>query len=218
MSVINQSNTVSDLPDVGPEIPFDPAENFDALLELSRRVDWRFLLPVPGLDKVACVGRADESLIDSLRQFSASLTLFETAAEARAAGRQFNTVVAHAARWGDLERLTGCVRVGGWLYLEVFGRLGPAKRRQSKPPAAFVEQLDRLGFCEIAAHWHWPDFNSCTQIVPLGERSALMHVLRQHAKSGKSRTRSLGGRLLLSCGLLHLLVRSFSIVACRPEP
>lgn len=218
MSLIDPISTLSEQPDVGHDFPTDPADSFDALLELSRRVDWRFLLPVPGLDKVACVGRGDELLIDSLRQFSSSLTLFDTAADAKAAGKQFNTVVAHAARLRDVERLTACVRVGGWLYLEVFGRLGPGACRQSKPPAAFVEQLGRLGFCEISAHWHWPDFKNCTQIVPLDDRAALMHVLRQHAKSVKARGRSLGGRLLFSCGLLHLLVRSFSIVASRPEP
>lgn len=49
----------------------------DTLLQLSRRIDWRFLLPDPELGRVACFGASDELLVSALKRFSAALTLVE---------------------------------------------------------------------------------------------------------------------------------------------
>ena len=50
----------------------------DALLQASRRVDWRFLLPDPNLERVAYLGPANRSLWESLRLFSAALAVIES--------------------------------------------------------------------------------------------------------------------------------------------
>jgi hypothetical protein len=46
----------------------------DALLQASRRVDWRFLPAEPELGRVAYLGSDDPELVESLRLFSAGFT------------------------------------------------------------------------------------------------------------------------------------------------
>ena len=45
----------------------------DALLQSSRRVDWRFLLPEPDLGRVASIGPSDPELVESLGLLSEEL-------------------------------------------------------------------------------------------------------------------------------------------------
>src|SRR3954452_22288520 len=47
----------------------------DVMLQASRRVDWRFLLPDPSLGEVAFIGSAQGSLLETLNIFSVSLTI-----------------------------------------------------------------------------------------------------------------------------------------------
>ena len=55
------------------------AVSHDALLQASRRVDWRFLLPEAELGRVACIGETDPDLVRSLRLFSSELTASQAA-------------------------------------------------------------------------------------------------------------------------------------------
>src|ERR1044071_531014 len=64
----------------------------DVLLQASRRVDWRFLLPDPNLGRVAYFGPARGALLESLRLFSAALALGEAASSG---GAQHDLVVIH---------------------------------------------------------------------------------------------------------------------------
>jgi hypothetical protein len=73
-------------------VPDGQALDADALLQASRRVDWRFLLPDPNLGHVAYVGPGRGALIESLRLFSTSLTLPETRATTTAIA-QYDLVV-----------------------------------------------------------------------------------------------------------------------------
>src|SRR5262245_35723918 len=93
----------------------------DALLQASRRVDWRFLLPDPNLGRVAYLGPARGALLESLRLFSVSLALGE------AAGAQYDVVVAHNPSLDGLRHAAELVRPGGFLYLEAYS---PLHRRQ----------------------------------------------------------------------------------------
>ena len=46
----------------------------DQLLQVSRRLDWRFLLPNPDLGSVAYLGPEEDSLVDALHLFCQTLT------------------------------------------------------------------------------------------------------------------------------------------------
>lgn len=192
----------------------------DALLQASRRVDWRFLLPDPELGQVACVGPARGTLPESLRLFSASLTLIETP---RACGdtAQYDVVVASGPSYQTLRQMARLVRPGGFLYVEAHRRLWPGRPVSVKVPqprcaADYLAVVERLGFVEAQAYWHWPDFESCSEIVPLDDRAALVHVFTRRRSDVATRLKSTLGRWLLWSGLLALVIPCFSIVAHRP--
>src|SRR5262245_45109298 len=92
----------------------------DALLQASRRVDWRFLLPDPNLGQVAYLGPAHGALPESLRLFSTTLVLGEAAG---AAGARYDLVVIHNPTLDGLRRAAALVRRGGYLYIEAYSPL-----------------------------------------------------------------------------------------------
>lgn len=182
----------------------------DVLLRASRRVDWRFLLPHPDLGQVAYLGPADKSLVEALHLFSAALAVLESAPPQDSRAAQFDVVV---TRWPSndmLERAAEFVRPGGFLYVEVYRRWGSGRLRSS---ADYVSAIRRLGFAEVEAYWHWPDFETCAEIVPLDDPAAMLHALGRRRSGGAARLKSAVGRWLLRMGLLARLVPCFSIVA-----
>ena len=50
----------------------------EAVLQASRRIDWRFLLPTPDLGQVACIGVTDADLLESLALFSVRLDVVDS--------------------------------------------------------------------------------------------------------------------------------------------
>jgi hypothetical protein len=41
----------------------------------------------------------------------------------------------------------------------------------------YRQALSRLGFRPVQAYWHWPDFEHCRVIVPLGQPASLSTTL-----------------------------------------
>ena len=208
----------------------------DALLQASRRVDWRFLLPEPYLGHVAYLGPARDSLLHSLRLFSASLTVVEGLGAGDERSARYDVLVVCSPSPGVLERAAEMVRPGGFLYVEAYGIFGPGRLRQIlldggagqifrrrrvtspriRQAADCVAAVERLGFVDIQAYWHWPNFESCTMIVPLGDRAALLHALERHASGTGVQLKAMLGRWLLESGWLARVVPCFSVVAqCR---
>ncbi|HET9221685.1 MAG TPA: hypothetical protein VFO07_04240 [Roseiflexaceae bacterium] len=190
----------------------------DALLQASRRVDWRFLLPDPNLGQVAYLGPRRGALLDSLRLFSAALAVGEAAS---IGGAQYDVVVAHAPSLDGLRRAAGLVRPGGFLYVEVYGlthrrRLGRGYSHWPRFGADYLAAIERLGLAEATAHWHWPNFESCAEIVPLADRDALLLAMRRRRSGAGARLKSILGRVLLRSGLFVRLAPCFSVVARKP--
>jgi hypothetical protein len=188
----------------------------DALLQASRRVDWRFLLPDPNLGQVAYLGPARGALIESLRLFSASLAVNE------AADAQYDVVVAHNPSLDALRRAAGLVRPGGFLYVETYGPLHRRRLRRgiSRWPrfaAEYVAAVERLGLAETVAHWHWPNFETCAEIVPLADPDAMLLALGRRRSGAGARLKSALGRALLWSGLFAQLAPCFSVVAHKPD-
>jgi hypothetical protein len=187
----------------------------DALLQASRRLDWRFLLPEPELGRVACVGVDDPDLAESLRLFGSEATMLE-------AGRPWEELAPHDVvvlrnpAGAELAAAVPLLRPGGWMYVEVDGagaRRLPGGRRTARGYAA---ALRRLGLVEVQGHLHWPDFRSCGVIVPLGDALAVRLALARRRQNGIARLVARVAPLLAACKLLAVVAPSASVLARRP--
>jgi hypothetical protein len=202
----------------------------DSALQLSRRVDWRFLLPHPHLGRVAYLGPPRQTLLAALRQFSASLTLLPSLDQARHVQRthaSFELVVLRSRRLAAVASAAALLATGGCLYWEIdrlsrFASLrglsrGDAwkARRAGRCVRDARGCLARLGFCDIALHWHRPNFEACREIIPLHDQDALMSVFSRDREARASRLLLLAGRLLLKTGAFPRLVPYYSVVACK---
>jgi hypothetical protein len=180
----------------------------EVMLQASRRVDWRFLLPDPSLGDVAFIGNAQGSLADTLKMFSVALTVSD--ASELTPRSLYDVVVTVDPTVERLECAARWLRPGGWLYVEVHG---PSLRGPLRFARDYMAALKKLGFDEVEAHWHWPDFESCIEIVPLGSQTALLEVFARHRSGGKGWLKSVFGRLLLRTGLLIRVIPCYSLVA-----
>lgn len=195
------------------------ARSRNASLQASRRVDWRFLLPDPQLKHVAYVGRRDHDLVESLRLFSATLESPEEQCPASAAlaDRTFDLVVARDPQLEDLIVATRLLRRDGSIYVEIGGCA--ARRIPFQKPGTLhglVARLERLGFADVALHWHWPDFASCTHIVPLADTAAVRHALTRRQRVRMIDPALVMARLLVRTRLLAWVVASTSVIARWP--
>jgi hypothetical protein len=184
----------------------------EAVLQASRRVDWRFLLPDPSLGQVAFIGKAQGSLPETLKMFSVALTIADTSQ--RTPTMLYDVVVTVDPTVEMLECAVTWMRSGGWLYVEVHG---PSLRGPLRFAHDYVEALKQLCLEEVEAHWHWPDFESCTEIAPLDSETALLQVFARHRSGGPGRLKSALGRLLLRTRLLSRTVPCYSIVARKTD-
>jgi hypothetical protein len=184
------------------------------ILQTSRRVDWRFLLPHPDLGRAACLGRVDEPLLEALGQCAAELTSFAAPkATRRAADRRslYDLVVVVDPGPRDLELAAGLLRPDGWLYAEHTRSLGTRVREAPAFPRLATRALEALGFVEVQAHWHWPNFASCEEIVPLCDAAAIGLMLARRRVYG-ARAKVGLARLLLVGGLFGAAVRHVSLL------
>ena len=189
---------------------------YEDVLVASRRIDWRFLLADPELGDVGCSVDTDPALQRSCRLFGRSLSLLETEGGALAP-ESLDVVVLVDPEPGALVGAPTLLRAGGWAYLEINGLLTRRGRRSRRLRFAsqYVAELRRLGFDEVELYWHWPDFDSCTQILPLGDRRVVRSALirRQESRGGSPQVWL--ARLLLAARLLPFAVPHASVVARR---
>jgi hypothetical protein len=197
------------------------------LLQASRRLDWRFLLPDPTLGAVAYAGPEQTTLLESLQLFGASVTaLAHPIAPVRDHSRPYDLAVLVEPSHGTLRRSVELLRADGAIYLETRQRFRPlraygTRRRHGEHatpatlalPADYVHALGRLGLVDVRRYWHWPSFESCAEIVPLEDPTALMHFFSRRGGSRLARVRAALGRSLVKRRCLADLVPCVSIVA-----
>jgi hypothetical protein len=199
----------------------------DALLQASRRVDWRFLLPDPDMGHVALLGPPRGSLVESLRLFSTSVTIIGRSNAESLDACQYDVVVAIRPSYDEIANAASLVRENGFLYVEANGLRGPEWKRRLVGrwmhrktfrllwPSDYTGFVESLGFDEVQSHWHWPNFDSCTTMIPLTDRAALLHVLNRQQRDRGERLRAMVARCLVRAGILTRLVPCFSVVARR---
>jgi hypothetical protein len=192
----------------------DPA----LLLQASRRVDWRFLLPRPQLGATVYIGRSDAALIAALGAHADLTILGEE--PVRPPASSFDLAVLKDAPLGSISGGRDLVRPGGWVYAEVGSalrrrvRLAIGGRQVSRWCRAFAD----AGLTEVTAHWHVPNHDAAAFLVPLDDRGAVRLVLRRHQGSAAGRAKATVGRVLAAAGLMELAVRDASVLGRRPLP
>lgn len=194
------------------------------LLQKSRQLDWRFLLPDPRLGDVACLGTQRSGVQELLQLFSKSVTVIGKRPRPCAT---YDLVVANSPTYETLQWTTKLVRPGGSLYVEAYGgcrkaysgRLIGFLSHSTRPrlccAADYVAALGQLGFDEVTAHWHWPNFERCQEIVPLGHNEAMLLFLSRRRGSTAGLLKASLARCLLRMRLLEHVLACFSLVARR---
>lgn len=190
-----------------------PAARADRLVTV-RRADWRFLLARPNPGRVVCAGEDDPALMAALREVADDVVVgFERGATALA-----DVLVLVRPTPGELALAPTVLRPGGWVYVETAGLLrGPRRTDALRGVSACVRALRRLELENVAAHWHFPDFESCLEIVPLSDRRALVLSLRRRQRRLRTRLQVLGARLALRLRLLPYVVPAASVIGSRPQ-
>jgi hypothetical protein len=196
------------------EGPNDPA----LLLQASRRVDWRFLLPRPQLAATVYIGRSDPALIAALRA-QADLTIAD-AETLRSPTSSFDLAVLKDVPLGSVRAGRDLVRPGGWVYAEVRSALrrhGPLAIG-ARPVSRWCRAFADAGLTEVTAHWVVPNHDAPAFLVPLADRGGVRLVLGRHQGSAAGRAKAAVGRGLAAAGLIELAVRDASVLGRRPWP
>jgi hypothetical protein len=204
--------------------------NADTLLQASRRLDWRFLLPDSTLRRVAYVGKTQVALLESLQIFSDRLDVWETNSltqdsRAQALGA-YDVVVAHDPTYAALQQGVALTGSGGYLYVEARSLLAFGRRRFSSASwftlrprlwslTDYIRTLKQLGMDTIAAFWLWPTLEACTKFIPVDDLatfarfqlSSLRPPLLQYLLRSKVIQHVAGSRLV------HDAIPCFGIVA-----
>lgn len=199
----------------------------DTLLRMSRRVDWRFLLPSPYLGDIAYIGADCRAHFESLRLFCNSLTNLGPVPTSEENREQFDGIVLTEPSHEILHQAANLVKSGGFIYLEVNKPLEPiewmkdmySRVKKGYPrlifPADYLLLIEELGFVEVQVYWHWPNFQACTKVIPLNNKSALDYAFLQSGQSVKARLKAMSGHWLQRAGFLCWFIPCFSVVGLR---
>lgn len=175
----------------------------DDLLALARRLDWRFLLPDPALNRVAHAGAVDGELLRALRHFSRELT-----PDPRP---DCDLVVLVNPSMDTFRRAIGAAPA---FYLELH-RPRPLLRLAGRPPGAFLGAAAAAGFL-AAAYWHYPSFETANRILPLAPSAPLLHALAKGRTGVATRAMLRGAHMWRASGLLARSVPCVSVAGHRP--
>jgi len=182
-----------------------PDHNHDQKLHLVRRLDWRFLLPDPALKRVVYHGKNDPALITALKYFANYLEILNSATPTR---QPFDLAVLRSQTSVHVQQAFDLLKPGGFLYWEITQTSFLSPPRIGK----IADDLLRIGFGEIAAHWHRPSFRQALDIIPILDKTALEYFFApDRGDSMKSAT----GRFLLRTGLLKYAMSSVSMIAVK---
>jgi hypothetical protein len=184
-------------------------------LSLSRRLDWRFLLPDPGLGRVGFIGPTTGTLLPALRTFSDSVEQVSGGAAAPQAPALDLVVIADPSL-AAMDLAARRLRPGGFVYAEVTRTL-PARLMARRSPARLAAAARRGGFVDVTTHWHWPTFGAGTRIVPLDDATALEFVVTRGRRHRRARVLAALARLAVSSRLIERGVACISVIGRVPD-
>jgi hypothetical protein len=190
-----------------------PAARANRLVTV-RRADWRFLLAQPHPGRVVCLGDHNPAVVAALRELGGDVSVGIPSGGTA----DCDVLVLVRPTREELARAPALLRPGGWVYVETGGLLRLRRRAGAlRGVSACVSALRVLGFENVAAHWHFPEFESCLEIVPLSDRRALALSLRRRQRRLRTRLQVLAARLALRLRLLPYLVPAASVIGSLPQ-
>ncbi len=196
-----------------PVVDKKAAPNHEEQLVTVRRLDWRFLLPSPGLGVVGYIGKRESALCQALQKFSGSVILLTDSAGAGKTGtvQRLDLLVGNSSDFMALKKATKVLRPGGCLYLEL------KRSRIFSNTRAVAKRLGTIGYSDVTVHWHRPNFEHCLDLVPLADSNALQHVFQRNQSNFKGKVISALGMLLQRLRLVALLTPCVSFVARKSQ-
>lgn len=196
--------------------PSNQLQSRDTDILLSRRLDWRFLLPNPQLGSVLYVGAKNTEMHTALVRFSQTVRAVAPGAYPHPdLEEEFDLLVISEGGWKSIESWFCTLRVGGQVYWEVqrtFGAKGAWTHVQS-----YVSRLMTLGTADCAVNWHRPDFGNCKEIIPLNSPRVVGQAIDRARTGRMGWFKHFAGWLMLRSHLLYFSVPCFSVVGTRIE-
>lgn len=176
-------------------------------VHLTRRLDWRFLLPASHLGQVAYIGPGKGLLLPALTQFCDRLSLpFKQPVACGSA----DLLVAQAIGRGPLTSALDALAPGGLVYWELSPLLGVF--------APEWRHLARLGLEPLNTFWHYPDFERCELITPLTSPAPLAWLAARKLRGTNRRTLLRASRWFTAAPSLWRVLPSVSVIARKQEP
>ncbi len=180
-------------------------------LALARRLDWRFLLADPRLDRVLIAGTPDRELVAALEAFAGTIVVDPT--------ERADVVVVHAPTAAIVRAAIDRVAPGGSIVIELVGRARPGRAGQLAAASSgdVAERLRHDGFIDVHESWVWPNHGSGLEIVPL-ERPALVRLSLARRRSGRRarlKARLVGAAFRVGIG--PALLDATTVVGRRPD-
>lgn len=176
--------------------------NPDDLLPLSRRIDWRFLLPDPALDRVSYAGPDDTLLARALREFSGTLVTGGASVDV--------AVLVDPSPWAFSQALA----TARSFYIE-FHRPTLASVAKQWIQTGRCLRLARAAGFDSEAYWHHPNFDASNRIIPLSAPGPLLHVVAKNGGGVKALMRNAGVLSIISSRVLMSTVPCLSIAGYR---
>ena len=181
----------------------------DLDLQLSRRLDWRFLLANILLGDVAYIGEEKPFLVAALEKFSDRLIIVSQKTP-EALPATFDLAVVTSTTGSDFEYASRILKGGGSIYVEM-GSTGVKARMAGLNVQRAA--LFAAGFHDVRTYWQRPSFEACREIVPLDDTPVLDYVLARQQADLAGKIKSMGARFATKTGLLPLIVPSISLIA-----
>jgi len=190
----------------------------DELLQLSRRVDWRFLLADPHLGHVATLGLISPELRASLAAFSVAVDELDETTLPSAEPARYDLLVSCTPSHALLHAAEKLLRPEGAIVIEWSNRRWPFSSPTGLTLGRCRAELASLGFDEVRNYWHWPNFASCSDIVPLDDPEMFAYAISKHARGLRAWSGRAAAACLLRSGLLARVLPCVSLVAQRGAP
>lgn len=188
----------------------EASRNTDALLQQSRRVDWRFLLPSPRLGRIAYLVADGEPLLQALTNFCESVTRLDASSRETGVDPFDGLVMKQPATLNTIERFSSLVKPDGFVYIEL-GK--PWTTPLSARKVSGV--LQRCGYTDVRRHWHWPNFERCTRFIPLDQPAPLSFDLSRQSEGQPAHWKAWVGHSLIRSGVAGRLAPAMSVLALR---
>jgi len=198
--------------------PVEPPAEIEApdetALRQARDADWRFLLPVYPVERVALLGQTAPRLIRGARRLARQAVLMPSIGQGGQPWEKESCDLVMCADGLKVEHLREAhvlLKPGGWVYWEI---------ERARPGAGFALRrrlagLRAHGFDSVNVYWHRPDFNNCVEIIPL--RPNTLEFVFSRATNGWGRKAAFAAGWFLSRhNLLVPLIRCLSISARKP--